>query len=359
MGRRRYKHSEKKVGASPGTLIYVGQEIDHKTNIRRIEYSEASYTVETVKRLATCAKPPETAPTVSWLDVDGIHEPSVVERIGQQFHLHPLLLEDVMNSQQKPKVEEYDGAYLFATMKMLHFNVKTQELESEHLSFVMGKNYLVSFQEERKSDIFQPVLDRIQASAGKTRRNGSDYLLYALMDLVVDHYFVVLDNIGEKLEILENSIIEQVAGQQTLTRMYTLKRELTLMRKLVWPVREMINRMVLEESDLIKPTTMPFLRDLYDHVVQVLDSIDSYRELATSLLDVYLSTLSNRMNSVMKTLTIFSAIFMPLTFIVGVYGMNFDNMPELHTHNGYYVVWGIMAVSTVLMILYFRRRRWF
>ncbi|RRB02759.1 magnesium/cobalt transporter CorA [Larkinella rosea] len=359
MGKRRYKHSEKKVGASPGSLIYVGQEIDHKTNIRRIEYNEANYTVETVKRLATCSKPVETSPLISWLDIDGIHEPAVVERIGQQYHLHPLLLEDVMNSQQKPKVEEYDGAYLFATMKMLHFNVKTQELESEHLSFVMGKNYLISFQEERKSDIFQPVLDRIQASAGKTRRNGPDYLLYALMDLVVDHYFVVLDNIGEKLEILENSIIEQVAGQQTLTRMYTLKRELTLMRKLVWPVREMINRMVLEESDLIKPATMPFLRDLYDHVVQVLDSIDSYRELATSLLDVYLSTLSNRMNSVMKTLTIFSAIFMPLTFIVGVYGMNFDNMPELHTRNGYFVVLGVMAVSTVLMVIYFRRRRWF
>lgn len=359
MGRRRYKHSEKKVGASPGSLIYVGQDIDHKTNIRRIEYNEADYTVETVKRLATCSKPVETSPLVSWLDIDGIHEPIVVERIGQQYHLHPLLLEDVMNSQQKPKVEEYDGAYLFATMKMLHFNLKSQELESEHLSFVLGKNYLISFQEERKSDIFQPVLDRIQASAGKTRRNGPDYLLYALMDLVVDHYFVVLDNIGEKLEILENSIIEQVAGQQTLTRMYTLKRELTLMRKLVWPVREMINRMVLEESDLIKPATMPFLRDLYDHVVQVIDSIDSYRELATSLLDVYLSTLSNRMNSVMKTLTIFSAIFMPLTFIVGVYGMNFDNMPELHTRNGYYVVWGIMAVLTVLMVIYFRRRRWF
>lgn len=359
MSKRRYKHSEKKVGASPGTLIYVGQDIDYKTKIRRIDYNEAQYTVEPIKRLAACSRPGETDPIVSWLDVDGIHEPTVVERIGQQYHLHPLLLEDVMNSQQKPKVEEYDGSYLFATLKMLHFNASTEELDTEHLSFVLGKNYLISFQEERNQDLFQPVLDRIQASAGKTRRNGPDYLLYALMDLVVDHYFVVLDTIGEKLEVLENSIIQQVAGQQTLTRLYTLKRELTLMRKAVWPVREMINRMLLEESDLIRPTTMPFLRDLYDHVVQVLDSIDSYRELATGLLDVYLSTLSNRMNSVMKTLTIFSAIFMPLTFIVGVYGMNFDNMPELHTRDGYFVVLGVMAVLTVLMVVYFRRRRWF
>ncbi|MFC5408993.1 magnesium/cobalt transporter CorA [Larkinella bovis] len=359
MARRRYKHSEKKVGASPGTLVYVGQEIDYKTTIRRIDYNEADYTIETVKKLALCTRPSEASPLVSWLDVDGIHEPQVVERIGQQYQLHPLLLEDVMNSQQKPKVEEYDGSYLFVTLKMLYFTKSGQELEHEHLSFVLGKNYLISFQEERKADLFQPILDRIQASAGKTRRNGSDYLLYALLDLVVDHYFVVLDSIGEKLEILENSIIEQVASQQTLTRLYTLKRELTLMRKLVWPVREIVNRILLEESDLIRPATIPFLRDLYDHVVQVLDSIDSYRELATGLLDVYLSTLSNRMNAVMKTLTIFSAIFMPLTFIVGVYGMNFDNMPELHTRNGYYVVLLIMVVLTVLMIIYFRRRKWF
>ncbi|WP_138993793.1 magnesium/cobalt transporter CorA [Larkinella sp. C7] len=359
MGRRRYKHSEKKVGTSPGSLIYVGQEIDYKTTIRRILYNEASYTVETLKRLDSCGRPTDGSPFVSWLNVDGIHEPAVVERIGQQYHLHPLLLEDVMNSQQKPKVEEYDGAYVFSTLKMLHFNTDTQELENEHLSFVLGKNYLISFQEERKIDLFQPVLDRIEASAGKTRRNGPDYLLYALMDLVVDHYFVVLDSIGEKLEILENSIIQQVAGQQTLTRLYTLKRELTLMRKVVWPVREMINRLILEDSELIRPATMPFLRDLYDHVIQVLDSIDSYRELATGLLDVYLSTLSNRMNAVMKTLTIFSAIFMPLTFIVGVYGMNFDNMPELHTQNGYFVVLGVMVLLFVLMVIYFRRRRWF
>ncbi|GAB3898405.1 magnesium/cobalt transporter CorA [Larkinella knui] len=359
MGRHRYKHSEKKVGASPGTLIYVGQEIDYKTKIRRILYNEATYVVENLKRLDSCGRPVADSPFVSWLNVDGIHEPAVVERIGQQYHLHSLLLEDVMNSQQKPKVEEYDGAYLFATLKMLHFNTTSQELENEHLSFVLGKNYLISFQEERKEDLFQPILGRIEASSGKTRRNGPDYLLYALMDLVVDHYFVVLDSIGEKLEILENSIIQQVAGQQTLTRLYTLKRELTLMRKVVWPVREMINRLILEDSDLIRPTTMPFLRDLYDHVVQVLDSIDSYRELATGLLDVYLSTLSNRMNSVMKTLTIFSAIFMPLTFIVGVYGMNFDNMPELHTRNGYFVVLGIMFILLVLMVIYFRRRRWF
>ncbi|WP_128544135.1 magnesium/cobalt transporter CorA [Larkinella soli] len=358
MARRRYKHSEKKLGSSPGTLVYVGQETDYKTRIRRIEYSLSDYKVEEIKRLSDCRRPPEDASCISWLNVDGIHEPQVIERIGQQYKLHALLLEDVMNTQQKPKMEQYDGAYLYVTLKMIYMNSASKEVESEHLSFVLGEKYLVSFQEERKSDIFQPVLDRIVASAGKTRRNGSDYLLYALMDLVVDHYFVVLDNIGERLETLENSIIQQVASQQTLTRLYALKRDITLMRKFVWPVRELINSLMLEESEMIRPTTVPFLRDLYDHVVQVLDTIDSYRELANGLVDLYLSTLSNRMNSVMKTLTIFSAIFMPLTFIVGIYGMNFDNMPELRTQFGYFVVLGIMAVLVVAMIIYFRRRGW-
>lgn len=358
MSRRRYKVGEKKAGSSPGSLIYVGKEIDYKTRVRRIEYNATDYAIDDIKRLSECRLPAAQEPFVSWLDVDGVHEASVVERIGQQYQLHPLLLEDVMNTRQKPKLEQYDDAYLFATLKALSFNEATQELESEHLSFVLGKQYLISFQEERKGDIFQPVIDRIIASAGKTRRNGPDYLMYALMDVIIDNYFVTLDCIGDNLETMENRIIQQAANQDTLTQLYALKRDLTLMRRLVWPVREMLNGLLLEESELVKPVTAPFLRDLYDHVLQVLDIIDSYREVAASLVDVYLSTLSNRMNSVMKTLTIFSAIFMPLTFIAGIYGMNFDNMPELHTRDGYFAVLGAMGILSIGMILYFRRRGW-
>jgi len=356
--RRALSDVRKKVGQSPGSLIYVGKDIDYKTRISRIRYNLAEYRVEEVKRLETCVPPPPDQAFITWLNVDGIHEPSVVERLGRQFNLHALLLEDVMNTNQKPKLEQYDTAYLFATLKMLYFDAGSCTITGEHLSFILGDNYLISFQEEGREDAFQPVLRRIEASAGKTRRNGADYLLYALMDLVVDQYFVVLEAIDEKLEVLENSIIEQVATQQTLARLYSLKRELTTMRKLVWPVREMINSLLLEDSELIRPVTVPFLRDLYDHVIQVLDSIDTDRDRATSLLDVYLSTLSNRMNSVMKTLTIFSAIFMPLTFIAGVYGMNFENMPELRSPSGYFVTLGVMVVVALVLILYFRRRGW-
>lgn len=358
MSRKQLKSSRKAVGASPGSLIYVGRETDFKTKIQLIHYNETDCQEHLVRRLSECRLSEGDLTHVSWLNVDGIHESSVVEAVGKQYRLHPLLLEDVMNTEQKPKLEQYDDSYLFVTLKWLHFNPTTEELEGEHLSLVLGRQYVISFQEERSGNAFHPVLERIKASAGKTRRNGPDYLLYALMDLVVDQYFVVLEQIGEKLEVLENSIIEQVATQATLTRLYSLKREVTLMRKLVWPVREIVNSLLLEETDLVKSTTGPYLRDLYDHVVQVMDTIDSYRELSTSMLDVYLSTLSNRMNSVMKTLTIISAIFIPLTFIAGVYGMNFDYMPELRSPYGYFATLGVMLLIAIGSIIYFKRRGW-
>ncbi|RYF72959.1 MAG: magnesium/cobalt transporter CorA [Cytophagaceae bacterium] len=363
MARRRYKVSKKPVGTSPGTLTYVGQEIKHATKIKRVEYNEEDYTIDESGRLSACKLPANGTPHVLWLDVDGIHEASVVGALGSQFRLHPLLLEDVMNTEQKPKIDLYDDTRassesVFVTLKMLHHNSRSQEIDAEHVSLVLGANYLISFQEERTKDIFTPVLERIKLSSGKTRRNGADYLLYATMDVVVDHYFVVMEGMAEKLDDIEDRIIRDVAGRDTLARLYALKRETTLMRRYVQPLREILGVLLREESPLVHPTTMPFLRDLLDHVNQVVETLDSYRELIPGLLDVYLSTTSNRMNAVMKTLTILSAIFMPLTFIVGIYGMNFDNMPELHWHYGYFMVIGIMAVVAVAMVIYFKRRGW-
>ena len=358
MAKRRYQISEKNLGTSPGTVTYVGQEIQHATRIRRIEFNADDYRIDESGRLSVCTLPSPKAPFVTWLDVDGIHQPQVIEAIGHQYQLHPLLLEDVVNTQQKPKLEPYNDTNLFVTLKMLYYNEPLAEIESEHISFVLGRNYLVSFQEERTADIFEPVLTRIKASAGKTRRNGADYLLYALMDIIVDNYFTVLERVGENLDDLEDRIIRNQAGQPTLALLYALKRELTFMRRQIWPVREMVGTLLREEYSMLKRTTQPYLRDLYDHISQVIETLDSYRELIPGLMDVYLSTVSNRMNSVMKTLTIFSAIFMPLTFIVGVYGMNFDNMPELHWHYGYYTVFGVMALTTIGLIIYFRRRGW-
>lgn len=371
MSKHRRNHSaEKLFGTSPGTLTYVGAEIEHATKIKRIEYNATDYRIDDTSKLSACQLPASSTPYVNWLDVDGIHEPKVVAALGQQYHLHPLLLEDVLNTEQKPKIDIYDenpngngavgptGSVVFVTLKMLHHSRQRQEIDVEHISLVLGQNYLISFQEERTKDIFDPVIERIKASSGKTRRNGADYLLYALMDVIVDHYLLITERIGEKMDEVEEQIVQERANQQTLATLYTLKRELAFIRRTVNPVRDIISALLREESDLIQHNTLPYLRDLADHMNQVVETLESYRELIAGLMDVYYSIVSNRMNSVMKTLTIFSAIFMPLTFIVGVYGMNFDNMPELHKQNGYYVVWGIMAVVTVGMIIYFRRRGW-
>ncbi len=363
LSRHRYKVSKKPVGTSPGTLTYVGQEIKHATRIKRVEYNEKDYHIDESGKLSACQLPNGHSPHVLWLDVDGIHEATVVGALGTQFRLHPLLLEDVMNTEQKPKIDLYDATgpgseVVYVTLKMIYHNARRQEIDAEHVSLILGSNFMISFQEERTADIFEPVLSRIKASAGKTRRNGADYLLYATMDLVVDHYFVVIEGMAEKLDDIEDRIIRDVAGQDTLARLYALKREMSLMRRYVQPLRDVLGVLMREESPLIQPGTMPFLRDLADHVNQVVETLDAYREIIPGLLDVYLSTNSNRMNSVMKTLTIFSAIFMPLTFIVGIYGMNFDNMPELHTRYGYYWTWGVMVMVTLGLIIYFRRRGW-
>lgn len=373
MAQRRHRISTKSVGTPPGTLTYVGQEIEHATHVTRIEFSETDVKVDDSGKLSNCRLPGTDAPRITWVDVDGIHEPQVVGAIGRQFHLHPLLLEDVVNSEQKPKIDFYDDdqavqtataapidttAVLFVTMKMLYHNGEQHEIDAEHVSLVLGEKFLISFQEERTADIFEPILDRIRAAAGKTRRHGADYLLYTLMDLIVDNYFLVLERIGDSLDELEDVVIQNKADQSTLSKVYALKREVTFMRRVVWPLRDVVGAMLREESPLIAKSTVPFLRDLADHINQLIETLDAYRDLTTGLVDIYLSTASNRMNSVMKTLTVFSAIFMPLTFIVGVYGMNFTNMPELKTKDGYFVVWGVMLVITAGMLVYFRRRGW-
>ncbi|HLL97069.1 MAG TPA: magnesium/cobalt transporter CorA, partial [Spirosoma sp.] len=250
------------------------------------------------------------------------------------------------------------GPVVFVTLKMLHHNRQRQEIDIEHVSLVLGKNYVLSFQEERTRDIFDTVINRIKASSGKTRRNGPDYLMYALMDVIVDHYFVIAERIGDTMEELEDLIVQQRASQETLGLLYLLKREMALIRRTVYPLRDVVGTLLREESDLVQKTTLPYLRDLADHINQVIETMDSQRELVAGLMDVYYSIVSNRMNSVMKTLTIVSAIFIPLTFIAGVYGMNFENMPELRTQNGYFWTLGMMALIAIGEIIYFKRRGW-
>lgn len=354
---KRFQVNNNNLGTSPGTLTYVGAEVSHETTISLIEYNDDFFQETSIKNLGEC-KNYESGNNVVWLNVDGIHEPQVVESIGEIYGIHPLVQEDILNTQQKPKFEDYSEAeQLFVTFKMIEYNPYTHEIEIEHLSFVLGKGYLVTFQEERSRDIFANVLNRIKASSGKTRRNDADYLLYSLMDLVVDDYFKVLDKIAENLERLEEEIIKN-AQQKSLNQLYSMKREIMLMRKMIFPLREMMIGLIREENELISPNTNLYMRDVQDHVSQVIETIDSYRELITSLMDLYLSQVSNRMNNVMKVLTVISVIFMPLTFVAGIYGMNFDNMPELHWQYGYYAVWGIMIVLVIGMLFYFKRKQW-
>jgi magnesium transporter len=300
---RRYRSAEKTLGTSPGTLTYVGEEIEHAIKIKRIEYNSTDYHIDEQSKLSACRLPRPETPYVNWINVDGIHDPNVVAALGQQYYLHPLLLEDVLNVEQKPKIDLYDdtpvpagaaqngsgnppngvgkGPVVFVTLKMLHHNRQRQEIDIEHVSLVLGKNYVLSFQEERTRDIFDTVINRIKASSGKTRRNGPDYLMYALMDVIVDHYFVIAERIGDTMEELEDLIVQQRASQETLGLLYLLKREMALIRRTVYPLRDVVGTLLREESDLVQKTTLPYLRDLADHINQVIETMDSQRELVS------------------------------------------------------------------------------
>lgn len=353
---KRYIIQNKNLGTSPGTLTYVGKEVDFVTKILWTSYNFEEYEVAKIPTLDTF-NVELTENKTYWMNVDGIHEPAVIATIGEMFTLHPLMLEDILNTQQKPKFEYYNEEQLFVTLKMIEYNPYTREVEIEHLSFVMGDGYVISFQEERSKDIFEPILTRIKASAGKTRKNGADYLLYSLIDLVVDNYFSVLDKLSENMERLEEDIIKN-PNPKSLNELYSMKRELTLMRRAIFPLREMLANLIREEAPLITSNTSLYLRDVLDHVMQVVETIDSFRDLGASLMDLYLSQASNKMNNVMKVLTVISVIFMPLTFVAGIYGMNFDYMPELHWQYGYYVVWGVMIFLVITMLLWFKRKNW-
>ncbi len=352
----RFKIKNTNLGTSPGTLTYVGDEVKFDTKVYWTEYNLENYKTHIFPKLLDFQFKLDPDKTY-WLNIDGIHEPKVIETAGKIFDLHPLVMEDILNSQQKPKFEYYNDNQLFITLKMIEYNPHTGEIEVEHLSFILGKNYLISFQEERSRDIFEAITTRLKTSAGKTRKNGADYLLYSLMDLVVDNYFTVLEQISENIERLEDTIIK-TTRQKSMTEIYSMKRELMLMRKVIFPLREMLSNLIREDAPLITANTVLYLRDVHDHVSQVIETIDSYRELVASLMDLYLSQAGNRMNNVMKVLTVISVIFMPLTFIAGIYGMNFDNIPELHWHNGYYYVWGFMIILVLGMLIYFKRKDW-
>lgn len=348
------KRPPKKPGTAPGTLVPSAERPAEAPQIRWIGYDAEQLQEREIRHIEEIL-PLRESRAVSWINVDGLHDVTLLETIGRHFHIHPLTLEDIANTGHRPKAEEFD-AYLFLVFKMLYYDEDRNHIESEQVSLVLGSDFLISLQ-ERSGDVFEPVRERLQKSKGRIRRSGCDYLTYALVDAVVDHYFVVLEILGDKIELLEDALLES-PEPEILQQIYQLKRELIFFRKQVWPIREMINRLVKEDSAFIGDAVDIFFNDVYDHTIQIIDTIESFRDVLTGLLDVYLSTVSNRMNEVMKVLTIIATIFIPLSFIAGVYGMNFEYMPELRYRWAYPALWGVIVAVFVGMIAWFKHRRW-
>jgi magnesium transporter len=348
------KKTSKKAGLSPGTLIHIGEKKTDKAMITLMLYDQQQLLERKIGRIEETFPYKETPP-VTWINIDGLHEIDVIEKIGQHFEIHPLTLEDILNTGQRPKTEDFDD-YIYLVFKMLFYDETAEHIASEQVSLILGAHYLFSFQ-EMEGDVFNYVRERIRKAKGRIRKAGCDYLAYALIDAVVDHYFFILEKIGEKIELLEEELLKD-SGTETLQKIHHLKREMIYFRKQVWPLREVLNSLMKTESDLLKESTHIFFRDIYDHIIQVFDTIESFRDLLTGLQDLYLSDVSNRMNAIMKVLTIIATIFIPLTFIAGIYGMNFKFMPELEWKWSYPLLWLLLIAIFICMLFYFRKRKW-
>ncbi|HET6365133.1 MAG: magnesium/cobalt transporter CorA [Nitrospirota bacterium] len=348
------KKRSKKAGLPSETLMYTGEKKDEKVIIHVIDYDETNF-LETELSAAEACIPYKNKPTVTWINVDGVHNVPVLEKLGDCFGLHRLVMEDILNTDQRPKAEDF-GEYLFIVLKMLS-NGRSGEIVTEQISIVVGSNFVLSFQEGVEGDVFNLIRERLRNGKGRIRKMGADYLTYSLLDAVVDNYFVILEKFGDKIELLEAELIESPT-QKTVQRIYQLKREMIFLHNAVWPLREVVSTLGKHESQIIREATVPYFRDVYDHVIHVIDSVDIYREMISSMLDMYLSSVSNRLNEVMKVLTAISLIFMPLTFIVGLYGMNFKYMPELEWRYGYFLTLFVMLGIGVFMFFYFKRKKW-
>ncbi|MFN3466186.1 MAG: magnesium/cobalt transporter CorA [Candidatus Brocadiales bacterium] len=351
---KRIKKRSKKVGLEPGTLIHIGEKKTEKVRIRIIDYDETHFHEKEAETLEECF-PFKDKPTVAWIDIAGIHQTEVIEKIGSHFGLHSLTTEDILNTDQRPKMEDF-GSYLYIVLKILFYDEKKGEVASEQISIILGQTFVLSFQ-EMGTNIFNPLIERIRGSKGHIKKLGADYLAYSLLDSIVDNYFIILEKLGEDIELLEEKLITHPT-REMLQTLHNLKREMIFLRKAVWPLREVISGLERGESALVKDTTRIYLRDVYDHTVQVIDSIETSRDMLSGMLDIYLSSISNKLNEVMKVLTVIATIFMPLTFIAGVYGMNFKYIPELEWKWGYFTIWAVMAVIAGTMLIYFRKKKW-
>ncbi|HEY3362639.1 MAG TPA: magnesium/cobalt transporter CorA [Methanosarcina sp.] len=344
-----------KTGLAPGTLVHVGEKKAEKVVIRVLAYNSEKLIEKELETIEECLEFKGQPDINLWINVDGLDRVDIIEKLGGYFNIHPLTLEDVLNTGQRPKTEDYDS-YIYTVLKMMLLDKEKEEILIDQISIIIGFNYLLSFQ-EREGDVFDPVRERFENPASRLRKSGVDYLAYSLIDAVVDNYFLILEHFGDEIEYLEEGLVLQ-PRPETLMTIQKYKRDMITLRKAVWPLRELINGLQRVESDLITESTSIYLRDIYDHTIQVIDSVEELRDILSSMVDIYLSSVSYRMNDVMKVLTVIATIFIPLTFIAGVYGMNFESMPELKWRWGYPVVMLGMTFIGVSMFVYFKKRRW-
>lgn len=344
-----------KAGIPNEYLVYVGKERNETVTIDIIDYSATHIEEKTVEHIAECANYKGTD-TVTWISVTGVHNPKIVEEVCNIFDIHPLIQEDILNTQQRTKIEEFEN-YLFITFKNVETDKLTGEIDTEQISVILGHNFLISFQEVHHQ-IFDDIKQRIRTAKGTIRQHKPDYLLYKIMDAAVDNYFVIIDKIGEKVEDIEEETL-YYPTQKTTFKIQDIKKDILLMHKHILPMREALNKLEADVTDLIETKTLNYFRDVYDHTYQAYDTVENYRNLLSDLMSIYFSTMSNKLNQVMKVLTFISTIFMPLSFLAGVYGMNFKYFPGMNYPYAYHIFWVVTISVVVGMVIYFKKKKWF
>jgi magnesium transporter len=347
------KKRSKKAGLVPGSLVHIGNQYAEKSKISLIRFDELSIVEKEIVGAADLSAE-QNQPGLTWINIDGLHDVQLIAEIGNIFSVHPLIMEDILNTDQRPKTEDF-VEYIYIVLKTFH-NHSDENLNPEQVSIILGHNFVLSFQ-EKESSLFEPIRERLRNNKGRIRKSGADYLAHDIIDNIVDNYFIVLENLEEKIEKLEDDLVKQTTPARPET-IHRLKRELIFLRKSLWPLREAISSLQRLDSKLINESSVVYFKDISDHIIAIIDTVDTYRDMLAGMLDIYLSSTSVKLNEVMKVLTIIATIFMPLTFLAGVYGMNFRYMPELEWHWGYYGIWAVMLIIAILMLIFFRNKKW-
>ncbi|MDA0838512.1 MAG: magnesium/cobalt transporter CorA [Planctomycetota bacterium] len=344
-----------KVGKLPGEVVYTGKRRIETVTVEVIDYAAEVLTEKAIKNIDECF-PLRDSTTVTWINVEGLHDTDLVKQLGEHFGLHPLVMEDIVSTGQRPKTEDHEG-HIYIVLQMLNYDEKAQVIVREQVSLILGHNFLLTFQEGVEGDLFDVIRERIRNGAGRIRNRGADYLAYSLIDTVVDYYFIILEKFGEAIEQIEADLLEN-PSTKLVAQLHLMKREMAILRRSVYPLREVVGSLERSESKLILKDTRRYIRDAYDHTIEVIETLETFRDMLSGMFDLYLSSISNRMNSVMQVLALVGTIFIPLTFIAGIYGMNFKYMPELELENGYYITLAVMATFGIGLTVYFKKKKW-